>query len=101
MHHINLNIFQIVIFILFIYTFTYFWLPKQKCNDTDEYIKLLEKYNKVVDDKMRLKERLINNRSSYKQPKMSLNNAISAHSSSIIPRNINDNDNLLVEQILH
>ena len=28
---------------MFIYVFTYYWLPQQKCNDTDEYLKLLEK----------------------------------------------------------
>lgn len=101
MHQINLNLFQIVIFITFIYIFTYYWLPKQKCNDTDEYIKLLEKYNKVVDDKNRLKKELIIKNTINNQSRITIGSGVSAHSGSMTPKPVGQSDNIAVEQILH
>lgn len=96
MTQINLNFFQVILLIVFIYVFTYFWLPQNDGN-TEQYLKLLEKYNKVVDDKKRYKEeynKLLQIQST------SVGKSVSAHSGRVNPGRFNQNDNILVDEIL-
>jgi len=48
MSKITLNTYQFIILIIYIYVFSYYWTPKPCCNTTDEYLDLLEKYNKTL-----------------------------------------------------
>jgi hypothetical protein len=102
MQHIKLNLLQIIILIIFIYVFTYYWLPRKQTNESDEYIKLLEKYNKILYERNYYKTE-INKISDVHamQQTTSIGKSISAHSGAIVPRNINQNDNLQVRQMLH
>ena len=51
MKHIELNIIQFLILIIFIYVFTFFWLPKTSIQKTPEYKKLINKYINLLDEK--------------------------------------------------
>ena len=82
--------------ITFIYIFTYYWLPQNNGN-TEEYLLLLEKYNKVVSDKKRYKEEY--NKLMQTQT-MAVGKSVSAHSGSSNPRSFNQNDNMLVSEML-
>lgn len=95
MTQINLNFFQIILLIAFIYVFTYFWLPQN--NNTEEYLKLLEKYNKVVSDKKRYKDEY--NKLLQVQT-TAVGKSVSAHSGSANPRRFNQSDNMLVDEML-
>ena len=101
MQEITLNFFQIIILIGFIYIFTYYWLP-QKSTNTDEYLKLLEKYNKVLADRKFYKTKYFKATDIYANSvDTTIGKRMSAHSSTIKPRNFNQTDNYAVEQILH
>jgi hypothetical protein len=102
MQQINLDFFQLILLIGFIYVFTYYWLPQQKCNDTDEYLKLLEKYNKVLNDrKMYKREYLKVTNIHNKNPDISIGKSISAHSGALKPRSIHQSDNAAVNQMVN
>jgi hypothetical protein len=66
MRKITLSAFHIIVLILFIYVFVYVWLPKEKfegmtgkdITNNEEYITLLEKYNKVNEEKKAYKQKL-------------------------------------------
>lgn len=101
MTQIKLDFFQIIILIVFIYVFTYFWLPKNNENKTEQYLKLLDKYNKILDDKKKYKfeyNKLLN---SYNIQNTRVGKSISAHSGSTIPRNFSQTDNQMVDEILN
>ena len=100
MKQITLNFFQIISLIVFIYVFTYYWLPKTD-NNTEEYLKLLVKYNKVLNDRKYYKSEYLRITSTHNKTPTTIGKSISAHSSAIQPRNINDNDNYLVDQIVN
>ena len=51
MKYIELNILQFILLIIFIYIFTYFWLPIKNIKNTPEYKKLLDKYLKIYEEK--------------------------------------------------
>ena len=100
MQQITLNFFQIISLIVFIYVFTYYWLPKTD-NNTEEYLKLLEKYNKVLNDRKYYKSQYLKVTDEYKKPPITIGKSISAHSGTIQPRNVDQNDNYLVDQIVN
>lgn len=102
MQQINLNFVQIIILVVFIYVFTYYWLPQKQCNDTEEYIKLLEKYNKILYERDYYKKEYSKLTDMHAtQQTTTIGKSISAHSGTITPRNINQNDNKIVQQMLH
>lgn len=100
MQQITLNFFQIISLIVFIYVFTYYWLPKTD-NNTEEYLKLLEKYNKVLNDRKYYKSQYLKVMDEYKKSPITIGKSISAHSGVIQPRSIDQNDNYLVDQIVN
>ena len=101
MQQITLNFVQMVALIVFIYIFTFYWLPQKKCNDTEEYLKLLDKYNKVLADRKYYKSQFLKATNIHEKSSATIGSSVSAHSGSIQPREINQNDNYMVEQIIN
>jgi hypothetical protein len=108
MKHIEINIIQFLLLIIFIYLFTYFWLPKINVYKTNEYKELAFKYINLLDEKNYLENTYINipnqytntntNTNTYSESSIGSKN--SAHSTSINPRNIYSNDNDLVDRFI-
>ena len=105
MKHIEINIIQFLLLIIFIYLFTYFWLPKINVYKTNEYKELAFKYINLLDEKNYLENNYINmsnqhkyNNNTYSESSIGSKN--SAHSTSINPRNIYSNDNDLVDRFI-
>ena len=110
MKHIEINIIQFLLLIIFIYLFTYFWLPKNNIYKTTEYRNLAFKYINLLDDKNYWENAYLNISNSYKYNNINntntysestIGNKNSAHSNAINPRNIATNDNNLVDQFLY
>lgn len=98
MHHITLTFPQFIILVSFIYIFCYYWTPKPR--HTDEYLKLLDKYNKVSDKlERRIQKSILHNEMDLEQT--TIGKSTSAHSSGIKPIGIHQNDNDIVYQITH
>jgi len=93
MKTITFTLTQLLLFIGFIFIFTYFWLPQN--NTSDEYITLLEKYNRLLVSKSKYKNEVL--RLSSQHP---VGKKLSAHTSTIVPSYIHDNDNNMVSEIL-
>lgn len=106
MKHIEINIIQFLLLIIFIYLFTYFWLPKTNVYKTNEYKELAFKYINLLDEKNYLENTYINMSNQYNNPnnntysESSIGSKNSAHSTPINPRNIYSNDNDLVDQFI-
>ena len=98
MQQIKIDFFQLILLIMFIYVFTYYWLPQQKHIDTDEYLKLLEKYNKVLNDRKYYKAEYLKVTGARE---VTIGKKISAHSSQTKPRDINQSDNYAVDEMLN
>ena len=124
MKHIEINVIQLLLMIMFIFLFTYIWLPKINIHKTTEYKKIAIKYIDTLDEKnywQNLYTQLVTPQTphiitnSYSdgmsyipglqpntglQPSASgsIGSKTSAHSGSITPRNIDSNDNALVNQ---
>lgn len=92
MHHITLNLPQLLLLIGFIYIFTFYWLPKEE--KTDEYLKLLDKYNKVSNQ---LEKKIKKSIKNAELNGITMGKSTSAHNSSIKPVNMYQNDNNLVQ----
>jgi hypothetical protein len=108
MKHIEINIIQFLLLIIFIYIFTFAWLPKINIKKTNEYKKLALKYVDLLDEKNYWENSYINISNSYKvnnnsntYSESSIGNKNSAHSNAINPRNILTNDNNMVDQFLY
>jgi hypothetical protein len=115
MKHIEINILQFLSLLIFIYVFTYFWLPKVNIYGTQEYKKLVNKYMILLEEKNNLEyaySQIIfpnnihpNNIHPNEYDKTYYSESIgtknSAHSSAIMPRNIKTNDNNIVNQFLY
>jgi hypothetical protein len=72
-------------------------LPNNNENNIQQYLKLLDKYNKVLEDKKRYKleyTKLLQTQTT------SIGKSVSAHSGSTNPRRFNDNDNNMVDEML-
>lgn len=100
MTQIKLDFFQVIILIVFIYVFTYYWLPQNNENKTEQYLKLLDKYNKVLDDKKKYKFEYNKLLGSYNSQATSVGKSVSAHSGSTRPRNFSQTDNQMVDDML-
>ena len=120
MKHIEINILQFLLLLIFIYVFTYFWLPKVNIYTSQEYKKLVNKYILLLEEKNNLEYAYsqiifpnnipIDNTSSHGNNTSSngnnnfipsVGNKTSAHSGPINPRLIDSNDNNLVNQFLY
>ena len=108
MKHIEINIIQFLLLIIFIYVFTYFWLPKINIQKTFEYRDLAFKYINLLDEKNYWQNEYTNNYNSYKfnnnsntYSESTIGNKNSAHSNAINPRNILTNDNNIVDKFLY
>ena len=109
MKHIEINVIQLLLMIIFIFLFTYLWLPKININKTPEYKKLAIKYLDLLDEKnywQNLYTQFVtpsSNTNYITQPlgETSIGSKTSAHSGSITPRNIDLNDNALVNQFFY
>ncbi len=102
MKHIEINVIQLLLMIIFIFLFTYLWLPKINIHKTTEYKELAKKYLDLIDEKNYWQNlhnpqpnHFINQTYSEAAP---IGTKTSAHSSAIIPRNIDSNDNALINQ---
>ena len=102
MKHIEINIIQFLLLIIFIYLFTYFWLPKINVYKTNEYKELAFKYINLLDEKNYLENTYINIPNQYNNTysESSIGSKNSAHSTPINPRNIYSNDNDLVDRFI-
>lgn len=108
MKHIEINILQFLALLIFIFLFTYFWLPKTNIKKTTEYRKLALKYIQIIDErnywqKIYMQQNFTRN--SY-IPSESFNidgigTKNSAHSNIIMPRNININDNEVITKFFN
>ena len=107
MKHIEINIIQLLLMIIFIFLFTYLWLPKINVHKTAEYKKLAFKYLDLIDEKNYWQNLYTQIVAPGSQPIHSHNETApigsktSAHSSSIIPRSIDSNDNALINQFFY
>jgi hypothetical protein len=106
MKHIEINIIQFLLLIIFIYVFTYFWLPKPNIFKSNEYKELALKYINLLDEKTYLENTYINLSNQYKYnnntySESSIGSKNSAHSNPINPRNIYSNDNDLVDRFIY
>jgi hypothetical protein len=107
MKHIEINIIQLLLMIIFIFLFTYLWLPKININKTNEYKKLAIKYLDLLDEKNYWQNLYIqivtpgSNNISQPLGETSIGSKTSAHSGSITPRNIDSNDNALINQFFY
>ena len=111
MKHIKINIIQLLLMIIFIFLFTYLWLPKININKTPEYRKLAIKYLDLIDEKnhwQNLYTQIVTPElQSQSQSQVQtyseapIGSKTSAHSSAIIPRNIDSNDNALINQFFY
>lgn len=96
MQQISLNLFQFIAIIVFIFVFSYFWIPKENTNKTDEYLILLDNFNK-------LKEQLRQTRKQLKMtqaPESTMGESISAHSTMARPATSYDGDNAIVYDMI-
>jgi len=111
MKHIEINVIQLLLMIIFIFLFTYLWLPKLNIHKTPEYKKLAIKYLDLLDEKnywQNLYTQYVtpgSNSNHLTQPlplaETSIGSKNSAHSSAITPRNIDSNDNALINQFFY
>ena len=101
MTQIKLDFFQVIILIAFIYVFTYYWLPQNSENKTEQYLKLLDKYNKVLEDKKKYKVEYSKLLGSYNAQSTSVGKSVSAHSGSTRPRDYTQSDNRMVDEMLY
>lgn len=127
MKHIEINVIQFLLMIIFIFLFTYLWIPKINIHKTIEYKKLAVKYLDLLDEKthwQNLYTQCINptlgsnintsfnpntnvvlgsnaNHAIYQSGESSIGTKTSAHSSAITPRNIESNDNALINQFFY
>ena len=98
MNNINLNLLQFISLVIFIYAFAYCWMPKHQ--HTDEYLVLLDKYNRLSD---KLKSKIQQSIRVKEQDlgQTTIGKTVSTHSSGIKPIGIYQNDNELVYQMTH
>jgi hypothetical protein len=109
MKHIEINVIQLLLMIIFIFLFTYLWLPKINVNKTAEYKKLANKYLDLLDEKnywQNLYTQFVipgsgSNHLIQPSAETSFGSKTSAHSSAITPRNIDSNDNALINQFFN
>ena len=104
MKQIELNILQFILLIIFIYIFTYFWLPKINIYKTTEYITLLNKYSVIQDEKNYWHNLYIQSYAhlepTYINDSTMIGSKSSSHNSSINPRFIQSNDNDIINNFL-
>lgn len=107
MKHIEINVIQLLLMIIFIFLFTYLWLPKINVHKTGEYKKLALKYLNLIDEKNYWQNLYVQIVTSGSLPLHShadsapIGSKTSAHSSTIIPRSIDSNDNALINQFFY
>ena len=111
MKHIEINILQFLALLIFIFLFTYFWLPKTNIKKTTEYRKLALQYIQIIDErnywqKLYMQQNFTNNNNNNYIPSESFNidgigTKNSAHSNIIMPRNININDNEVITKFFN
>ncbi len=107
MKHIEINVIQLLLMIIFIFLFTYLWLPKINVHKTAEYKKLALKYLDLIDEKnywQNLYTQIVTPGSHHihsHNDTSPIGSKTSAHSSSIIPRSIDSNDNALINQFFY
>ena len=95
MHQISLNIFQVIILLVFVCIFAYYWTPKPKTNHTEEYLALLDEHNKLKSQYKKLIK--------SKQPpsgNITIGKPVSAHSSMVRPTTGLDKDNKIVQELV-
>jgi hypothetical protein len=129
MNSIKINLLQFFLLIIFIYTFTYFWLPVNDITTTPEYKKIISKYIKLYNQNIFLNDTILKykknlnehfnqdfinqnnklyalntnytNNDNFGNSSNSIGSKYSAHSSTITPRNIQFNDNEYVNEFLY
>jgi len=105
MKYIEINIFHFLLLVIFIYTFTYFWLPKINIKKSVEYTNLVSKYIKLFEEKEYWHNYYlqVNNIQSsiHVGNEASIGSKTSSHSGAITPRYIESNDNNLVDQFFY
>jgi hypothetical protein len=108
MKHIEINVIQLLLMIIFIFSFTYLWIPKININKTVEYKELAKKYIDLIDEKnywQNLYTQIVtpntNNFTNQTYSEAPIGSKISAHSSAIVPRNIDYNDNAVLNQFFN
>jgi len=105
MKHIEINVIQLLLMIIFIFLFTYLWLPKINIHKTVEYKELAKKFIDLIDEKnywQNLYTQIITSNTNHlinqSYSEAPIGSKTSAHSSAIVPRNIDSNDNALINQ---
>ena len=108
MKHIEINVIQLLLMIIFIFLFTYLWLPKINIHKTVEYKELAKKYIDLIDEKnywQNLYSQIVtpntNHLINQTYSEGPIGAKTSAHSAAIIPRNIDSNDNALINQFFN
>lgn len=83
--------------VVFIFIFSYYWIPRENTDKTDEYLTLLDNFN-------RLKEQLRETRKQLKMsqgPESTMGESISAHSTMSRPATSYDGDNAIVNDMMY
>jgi hypothetical protein len=110
MQIVEMNVLQFALMVVFIYVFTYYWLPKIDIIKTPEYKKLFTNYNQVKEEReywanlydalrVRCQKGLIDEQGNETGP-IVIGGQTSAHNSAIIPRSIDSTDNYAVQHML-
>jgi hypothetical protein len=116
MKSIEINIIQFLLLIIFIYTFTFFWLPKINISETEEYLVIKDALQSVLNEKNHWHNsynKLVNyyNANCVNPQKVvntvpvtyesQIGSKNSSHSGAITPRNILSNDNDAIFDLLY
>ncbi len=107
MKYIEINVIQFILIIIFIFFFTYLWIPKRNIYETPEYKNLNDKYNEIVNEKNYWQTLYTNmpipkiNTNNLTHSENQIGSKTSAHSSAITPRNIDSNDAELINQFFY
>lgn len=108
MKSFEMNIFHFILLVIFIYVFTYYWLPKVDIIKTPEYKKLFANYSSAIEERdywsnmyqMSRSNQQNNVHDRENNDNIVIGSQSSAHGSAINPRPINSNDNYAVGQLL-
>ena len=98
MLQIKIDFVQLILLIVFIYIFTYYWLPRPQDNNIDEYLKLLEKYNKVLNDRKFYKSEYLK---AVNVQSASIGKSINSHSGPLKPSSLHRSDNNAVTEFIN
>lgn len=95
-----MNIFQILLLLIFVCIFAYYWTPRG--NDyTEEYLALLDNYNKLVCNFKKAKQQIKILTQNEGNTDATIGSNVSAHSKTVKPTNRFDHDNFIIDQLIN